>query len=538
MRAYAKPKSVYFGRVLPVDYPQATAEAIHDGSLTVEEVERSRNFQEGVSSQREVSKVIDAILSHRQKWDYRWHTAQGIISEAAYRYAIERGFSSLSRRHNDDILIYVERHVGRLQTGPVEKLHFGVKGNLKNRDDAEAAFKATLGNVRDSVNEMLQNGKDRNEPDSGGDPTPTPTPMPVPEPTPEPEPDFEPDFDPEPEPEPDNDERISREARDLKGWFRDMHVYFADQAILRPDDRPDQVSIRSFENSAQLLKQGMPARAIKAAYLTGHNDSLKRTVWNFSGDYVRQHPDEINEWDFDPQTFVARPDIPGMRTFSANPERYHNTMQYWLTENHAVGQGYVYGPTGSGKTTLIKDGAHCIRTDFDMSEEEFPFGLISLNRGTPPSAFNGRPMISNTSIVVEMMEATANKDADRAREISARAAKQGDVVISMWQLIIRNGGIVLLDEADAADENLILTVNAVMANGLFYNTATGALTHRHPNCSIWMAGNTPGTGASGSYNARNKMDDALIDRVRLSRFKVEMDLNLAMRQFDNIMLAD
>ena len=538
MGMYASSKSVWFAQALAISYPPAVKDAKEKGILTDEEIARIENFQAGISRQTEVSRVIEAIKDQLQEWPFRPISAQGIISEALYRFGSAPVIEQVTARDNDRVLRYTEANFAKLQTGPIEKLHFGVKGNLKNRWDAEAAFKATISNVRDTVNEKLAGRDDRKEPEPTPEPrTPTPAPTPAPTPVPEPEPDFAPD--PEPEPVPDFPEpkgpRIPREAELLKLWIRDVHYALLDRAITRPNDVPDSFGMRPFEDAARLWTLGIPADAIKATLGQHWDRNFMETAWKFKGDYIRQHAPEKQPWDFEPMTFEARPDIPGMRFF--DPAKHHRALPYMLTIDHALHQGMAWGPSGTGKTTAVAHMAECKRMELGVSEDEYPFGFLSLTRGTAPSAFNGRPMISNTSALLDFMEAQANDDKKRMAKIAKRAREEGDVVLSIWQDIYGNGGVMLLDEVDAGDDNLILMVNAALANDAFANTATGEIVDRSPDCSIWFAGNTNGGGATKLHGARNKLDHATLDRVRAGRVSFLLDMPLAERKFDEIILA-
>jgi len=79
------------------------------------------------------------------------------------------------------------------------------------------------------------------------------------------------------------------------------------------------------------------------------------------------------------------------------------------------------------------------------------------------------------------------------------------------------GGVILLDELDAADSNLLLVINAALANGFITVEARASSNLdtrvvRHPDTLIIAAANTWGHGADSQYVGRAALDAATLDR--------------------------
>lgn len=74
--------------------------------------------------------------------------------------------------------------------------------------------------------------------------------------------------------------------------------------------------------------------------------------------------------------------------------------------------------------------------------------------------------------------------------------------------------VFLLDEMDAADPNMLLVINAALANGSIHVPQRHKDPHvpRGKNVSIIAAVNTYGTGADTMYAGRNQLDAATLDR--------------------------
>jgi len=101
-------------------------------------------------------------------------------------------------------------------------------------------------------------------------------------------------------------------------------------------------------------------------------------------------------------------------------------------------------------------------------------------------------------------------------------------VISEFVKAYENGGLFLLDEMDAADSNVLLFINAALANGevAIPNRPGNPYAKRHKDFVCVAAGNTPGTGGDREFSGRNKLDGATLDRFQIGKVKFEYDREL------------
>ena len=106
--------------------------------------------------------------------------------------------------------------------------------------------------------------------------------------------------------------------------------------------------------------------------------------------------------------------------------------------------------------------------------------------------------------------------------------------MSQFVKIYGGGGVFLFDEMDAADENLLLGVNAALANGFFANPATGELIEQHPDFIPVAGMNTLGLGSGRDYNARNRLDAATLDRWNAGRVQIALDPRIEESMFWSI----
>jgi MoxR-like ATPase len=151
----------------------------------------------------------------------------------------------------------------------------------------------------------------------------------------------------------------------------------------------------------------------------------------------------------------------------------------------------LVGPAGTGKTTLAKDVAKALSRQF---------AFISLSAGVTETHIFGRmlPQSDGSWAYVE----------------------------SPFIRIYRNGGVFLFDEVDAADGNVMVSINAALANGMLCNPVTGEVIERHPDTLIIAAGNTWGRGGDMVYVGRNALDGATLDRFVLTTLTVNYDTEL------------
>jgi len=143
----------------------------------------------------------------------------------------------------------------------------------------------------------------------------------------------------------------------------------------------------------------------------------------------------------------------------------------------------LVGPAGCGKTMLAETVAMALAR---------PLTMISCSAGMSEAQLLGR--------LLPLGEGGSFK-----------------YVESPFMRAYANGGVILLDEMDAADANLLLVINAALANGGLTVEARAAshdntYVKRHADTVIIAATNTWGHGADTQYIGRGALDVSTLDR--------------------------
>lgn len=97
----------------------------------------------------------------------------------------------------------------------------------------------------------------------------------------------------------------------------------------------------------------------------------------------------------------------------------------------------------------------------------------------------------------------------------------------------KNGGVFMLDEMDASIPEVLVILNAAIANRYFDFPAPIGYVEAHPDFRVIAAGNTFGLGADMEYVGRNQLDMASLDRFALVEIDYDRDIELMLANGDS-----
>ena len=108
---------------------------------------------------------------------------------------------------------------------------------------------------------------------------------------------------------------------------------------------------------------------------------------------------------------------------------------------------------------------------------------------------------------------------------------------SQFYKAFKNGGLFMLDEMDASIPEVLVILNAAIANRYFDFPAPIGYVEAHPDFRVVAAGNTFGLGANYEYVGRNQLDMASLDRFAVVKVSYDRNIELNVAQ-GNVELVD
>lgn len=174
-------------------------------------------------------------------------------------------------------------------------------------------------------------------------------------------------------------------------------------------------------------------------------------------------------------------------------ERTHPLFEKVLRLVKAGMNVLLVGPAGCGKTTLAHQIAKALKRKY---------GTLHCTAGASESQLTGWLLPTGES------------------------GEFTYVPSEFVKLYEEGNSVFLLDEIDAADPNVLLVINAALANGALHVPQRYSNPHvaRGNNAAIIAAANTFGTGADTVYAGRSQLDGATLDRF----YVIEMSYDEAL----------
>jgi len=155
---------------------------------------------------------------------------------------------------------------------------------------------------------------------------------------------------------------------------------------------------------------------------------------------------------------------------------------------------YLHGPAGTGKSELVKQAAEALGMAF------YP-----------------------VSTVTQDFKLTGFLD------------MKNDYRETQFYKAMKYGGVFFIDEMDSATSEVLVLINAAIANRYF--DFPNEFVKAHPDFRVVGAGNTLGGGADNVYTGRFQLDSSTLDRFRFVKIDYSPAIEKAMTNNNNELLA-
>jgi cobaltochelatase CobS len=176
-----------------------------------------------------------------------------------------------------------------------------------------------------------------------------------------------------------------------------------------------------------------------------------------------------------------------------NKEVYHFEFQTIVDILESGFACYLYGPAGTGKSNLAEQIAKYFKLDF-------------------------YPM----STVTQEFKFTGFVDG------------HGKYHETNFYKAVKNGGLFFIDEMDSCASDVLVGLNACLANGYF--DFPNETVQAHKDFKVVSAGNTIGRGATDEYAGRQALDMSTMDRFLTVKIDYDINIDMAVAQGDEALV--
>ncbi len=241
------------------------------------------------------------------------------------------------------------------------------------------------------------------------------------------------------------------------GFYKNMKAQ--ETKVQELENQVKQNKQKSIEEEKSNLSLGLVEKALARVMVDEYAPKLAESVKGDIDAYIEQTYGPITrKIDFEINGKVAK--VEGVVH-----EKFETVLKFVMADEPVM----LIGPAGTGKNVICKQVAKALNLDFYFS-----------------------------NAVTQEYKLTGFIDAN------------GRYQETEFYKAFKNGGLFMLDEIDASIPEVLVILNAAIANR-YFDFPNGKI-QAHENFRVVSAGNTFGTGASYEYSGRNQLDGASLDR--------------------------
>lgn len=258
-------------------------------------------------------------------------------------------------------------------------------------------------------------------------------------------------------------------------WYRCEHANKKEENVSRETSAPStglDASLNILTNVVANMVAQMKSDEIEQKVAEGLKEKVDAYIYEQYG-RIEKKVTLVSEF--------GRKELPGVQH-----EKFETVLKF-VANNEPV---YLSGPAGSGKNVICKQVADALGLDFYF-----------------------------TNAVTQEYKLTGFTDAN------------GRFHESQFYKAFVNGGVFMLDEMDASIPEVLIILNAAIANRYFDFPAPIGKVDAHENFRVIAAGNTLGHGADSNYVGRNTLDAASLDRFAM--IEIDYDNRIALNVTNN-----
>lgn len=267
--------------------------------------------------------------------------------------------------------------------------------------------------------------------------------------------------------------RGKRKLREEWEYFKKRVSEIRAKCVQRAENSApiDEISMRWEEAGARCIPVGIPADALLFAGSLHWSPETRADFGIRDFDFVALSQKVMRERGI---TEIQR---------NGMTEKPHELFGYVLLLAEARQPIFLFGMMGTGKSFLLKQLASYLGLDY----AETP-----MSQGATRGDLLGRHTIAG-------------------------------FIPSAFLPIYSGSGLFNFEEIDAVDPALLIVLNNALAGDALYNSADGETYLKSPDFVAGATANTLGLGANRTYNSRERLDAASLDRWRMGRLEISLD---------------